>query len=407
MESPPLWIDALCINQADHIEREEQVRLMSDIYANAETVLIWLGEDDTTNSCSKGIKFINELDLNEEAFRFNQAFGDQKPEVYIPLVASFDLTTRFRTSSAEWESLKQVMTRSWVSRLWTFQEIAKAQKAVILSGTSLALWPRFVLAVAIVSLYGHEVDQNLDISFMKEGLLSIARNNQYLMDSKATLLDMVTTTSSRLCSDIRDKIYGVVNLVGRLDARNLVNYNRTVSKVYEEATLFMIREESSLGVLQLNSAVKSLTGLLTWVPDWSQRSSRPPVYYKAAMSTLPRLTKCRDGELSPQGLTVDTIDRLYDFVNVREEELRSFVDGLPKEPYSVQGCKTHPSSTDSTYTINDLPRLQTHPKGVPWAEAFWRTWLFDRMAQGTTKAILRIPSAISVSKVIGERIQDI
>lgn len=38
-----LWIDAICINQADLNERNEQVRMMSLIYQQAARVIIWIG----------------------------------------------------------------------------------------------------------------------------------------------------------------------------------------------------------------------------------------------------------------------------------------------------------------------------------------------------------------------------
>lgn len=46
--SPPsaacvLWIDAICIDQGNLLERNHQVNLMKDIYASARQVLIWLG----------------------------------------------------------------------------------------------------------------------------------------------------------------------------------------------------------------------------------------------------------------------------------------------------------------------------------------------------------------------------
>lgn len=40
----PLWIDAVCINQADLVERSAQVRLMAEIYFRASRVIVWLGE---------------------------------------------------------------------------------------------------------------------------------------------------------------------------------------------------------------------------------------------------------------------------------------------------------------------------------------------------------------------------
>jgi len=44
-EPRTLWIDALCINQADTSERSEQVARMGDIYRQATKVVLWVGED--------------------------------------------------------------------------------------------------------------------------------------------------------------------------------------------------------------------------------------------------------------------------------------------------------------------------------------------------------------------------
>ena len=42
-DTPRLWIDAVCINQADSTEKGHQVQRMGDIYAKAADVLVWLG----------------------------------------------------------------------------------------------------------------------------------------------------------------------------------------------------------------------------------------------------------------------------------------------------------------------------------------------------------------------------
>ena len=44
-----LWIDALCIDQGNDVEKSTQVQLMGDIYRQASRVLAWLGaaEDDS------------------------------------------------------------------------------------------------------------------------------------------------------------------------------------------------------------------------------------------------------------------------------------------------------------------------------------------------------------------------
>ncbi|KAL4722251.1 hypothetical protein ACLX1H_011032 [Fusarium chlamydosporum] len=39
-----LWIDSICINQADIDERNSQVELMSSIFSEAKLVVVWLGQ---------------------------------------------------------------------------------------------------------------------------------------------------------------------------------------------------------------------------------------------------------------------------------------------------------------------------------------------------------------------------
>jgi len=41
-----LWVDALCINQKDIVERGQQVRVMAQIYQTCTRGLLWLGPED-------------------------------------------------------------------------------------------------------------------------------------------------------------------------------------------------------------------------------------------------------------------------------------------------------------------------------------------------------------------------
>lgn len=40
-----LWVDAICINQKDIAEKSHQIPLMEEIYGDADSVLVWLGEE--------------------------------------------------------------------------------------------------------------------------------------------------------------------------------------------------------------------------------------------------------------------------------------------------------------------------------------------------------------------------
>ncbi|KAI4281668.1 MAG: hypothetical protein L6R38_003511 [Xanthoria sp. 2 TBL-2021] len=43
-----LWVDAVCINQRDHVEKAHQVSQMAKIYGKAARVLAWLGENSAS-----------------------------------------------------------------------------------------------------------------------------------------------------------------------------------------------------------------------------------------------------------------------------------------------------------------------------------------------------------------------
>lgn len=49
-EAVELWVDFLCINQADDEERTHQVGMMRDIYSHCSEVIIWLGAGGLGNS---------------------------------------------------------------------------------------------------------------------------------------------------------------------------------------------------------------------------------------------------------------------------------------------------------------------------------------------------------------------
>lgn len=42
-----LWIDQIYINQNNDDEKNNQIKIMSEIYVAAKNVMIWLGEEDS------------------------------------------------------------------------------------------------------------------------------------------------------------------------------------------------------------------------------------------------------------------------------------------------------------------------------------------------------------------------
>ena len=108
-----LWLDAVCINQNDSVERGTQVALMSQIYAQTQLNLIWLGEDDgSTPDALRAIRLILQ-DAKEETNNL-ESFSDRiwsKQGVY-----QFSKTGI--STNVSFDSLLRFYARPWFQRLW-------------------------------------------------------------------------------------------------------------------------------------------------------------------------------------------------------------------------------------------------------------------------------------------------
>jgi hypothetical protein len=97
-----LWVDAMCINQADDKEKSEQVSNILQIFERAATVIGWLG-----CSLEKGL---------EDLLSLAAPTASNAPDV-----ASFDIGSLC-------SGLSYLYTRPWFQRIWIQQEIFAADR---------------------------------------------------------------------------------------------------------------------------------------------------------------------------------------------------------------------------------------------------------------------------------------
>ncbi|KAH8635928.1 hypothetical protein IG631_07762 [Alternaria alternata] len=121
-----LWIDAICIDQDNSEERNQQVQMMSRIYTRSSNVCIWLGED--TDEDERAINFIREE---------------------ITHLKNFDAISSDEKYSEKWHALMMLMQREWFSRRWVVQEISLAKRAQIYCGPYFIPWKEFAVAVEL------------------------------------------------------------------------------------------------------------------------------------------------------------------------------------------------------------------------------------------------------------------
>lgn len=91
-ESAALWIDALSINQRDDDEKSHQVQAMGNIFRNATTVRIWLGE--SFDRCDLVFQFIEEV---------SESFSNENP---------WTLLETLEAASASEERFLQICSRA-------------------------------------------------------------------------------------------------------------------------------------------------------------------------------------------------------------------------------------------------------------------------------------------------------
>jgi hypothetical protein len=131
----PIFADQICINQADPVEKIQQVRLMGKIYARSARSIVWLGES-TPETCRY---FDTSTELQSEAImgRLKGFNGAQFSKVFNAVMDSnvvleteaekedrndvLDLVMRY---GQRWpvNGMAEVFRRAWMNRLWVVQE---------------------------------------------------------------------------------------------------------------------------------------------------------------------------------------------------------------------------------------------------------------------------------------------
>jgi hypothetical protein len=114
------WIDAICIDQNNVLERNHQVQMMQRIYSNAQLVAVWLGKDDDAPSIGAAIKYLSTRP------RVKHHPGTTCPSI---------IWTKEQS-----EGVLALCYRSYWKRVWVIQEVVLAREVKIHCGTESVSW---------------------------------------------------------------------------------------------------------------------------------------------------------------------------------------------------------------------------------------------------------------------------
>lgn len=272
-----LWIDAICIDQANAAEKGPQVAMMGSIYQSASRVVAWLGPADQTSHramrfmCSVGLQ----VNVSFRGSELSPASGAADPtlgDIRVPLCENNDDDIV--------PCLTALFERAWFSRLWVVQEIllGNPSRTTVLCGSQDAVpWSLFRKAIAAVSWKGLQVST----SYHRRSTVSQLRTFVTVQDNTAYLSRLRYDFGALACKDPRDRIYAVMNLLGPLERQHLCirpDYDRPVAKVYREVVRRAIGILGDLTILEeCEASAEGDRSLPSWVPNWAcQPASRGP-----------------------------------------------------------------------------------------------------------------------------------
>lgn len=287
-EPRALWIDAVCINQKDNDEKSRQVKRMGEIYASAQRVLIWMGEDQAgeAEECFALIQDTNTFLMGQLSL--------VKDVADIPFI-----THRNGSICADprkWNTVRHLMDSEWFTRVWVLQEVGLARAAVILWGESTMNWGHLVELMLFVAwrmdVSAHtgnvrsgtiyDVYEDVWRSFENKDTwrdeFPLTRSMNKTADGQ-TLIDILNDGRTYQATDQRDRIYAFLShpkaTFHAKEKAAVVDYRKSVDDVYAETARHLLEHDlyswTVLSCIDHIADSPSLSGQRpSWVPRWDE-----------------------------------------------------------------------------------------------------------------------------------------
>ncbi|KAL8992894.1 MAG: hypothetical protein Q9169_006759, partial [Polycauliona sp. 2 TL-2023] len=349
-----LWVDAVCINQHDGVEKAQQVARMASIYGNASKVVAWLGEDPRVSlNVSSIIKLAEKAEdiglqspegENRETI-LKWAYGDSEKGRWTMGVMS-------AVDDAGFPSLYQ---SSWFTRMWIVQEALLARNLTLHFGTAYLDWDIFENVMMLMQAINTAIRYPMTgrESFVKYAWPLIEVRDHWLR-SKSHSFEPSSVTyymhqfRRRGCKDDRDRVFALLGLLGENTGLDVVaDYSKSVTQIYTEFAVSRLKL-GNLGLLydaglwkrkrsglrdELTIQASSADYIPTWIPDYRSDMSLlelAEVRFGTYFGEDPKVAPNIDFDLPQQPCRLTTQATLIDIITfvqpvyfVHDEVLRA------------------------------------------------------------------------------------
>jgi hypothetical protein len=261
-----LWIDAVCLDQENEIEKAQQIPLMGCIYEEAKSIFIWLGPENRKTAMAFGFfrkaNLLPELEKGKMAQRLadlgwktNRDAGLGEPDFALDFVFDF-------------------FDQPWFSRRWVIQEAYLARQATVYCGSHSIPLPLLITAARRI--------QTLDFSCYSVAMIA----NLGSSATKYGILALLWKFHEAGCLEPRDRIAALFGLLPKKDLFPL-DYTTHWTELYKQVAsfLFSLGENDTNFQMLLHlfefGAVSQLEDVSypSWVPDWSRSRKRVLPYH--------------------------------------------------------------------------------------------------------------------------------
>lgn len=308
-EPRTIWTDAICINQNDTDERNNQVKRMGDIYHFAHRVVAWLGPGfpGCALACSTLEYLGRQVDCSRDNYHF-RAHNCKEPEWY-----RSECPLPYKDN--DWNAIHSLLLSQWFRRAWVLQEIQLANpQSIIKCGKHEISWS--LLRRAVLTMW----NKSQCIPPKTRKVLAVVWGVATHVGGR--LEDIFCDYRDRLCEDPKDKIYAFMNLIPPSMFRSTrVDYNQETVDVFRQALLACHKETQRLELLHYCGTTNAVRDSRpTWIPDWSEEVTFTCPRnggFSSSGASMARVDVLSSGKLEVDGIAITSIHKVEkpDFTN--------------------------------------------------------------------------------------------
>ncbi|KAI1198564.1 heterokaryon incompatibility protein-domain-containing protein [Nemania serpens] len=260
-----MWIDALCIDQNNGVEKGPQVARMGKVYRSAHRINIWLGKEENDSTRALNTMLWLGAKVTVDWVRLRVAL---RPECATPDFQDIDAGIPLEPEDTE--AIYHLCSRRWFERLWVRQEvILNEPRAVVHCGFYQVPWQPFRRALSCIyqkpRLWTPFDDKLNDRLLSLRGLMGQAL--------KVPLGYIRAAFGQSDCADPRDRIYALLEFLPEGD-RAVVgspDYTKDVEVIFRDVIWRHIQHYGSLNLLSQCQIDSKLASKVSWTPDWTQK----------------------------------------------------------------------------------------------------------------------------------------